>query len=284
MLAYWQELKKKVENMWAKVQDIEILNHDIYNKLDDIQVGWKVAEDIKIKMLVPKKMIPLTNSVGQISIINNDEILFYRLSGEVYKLYKYTISTETETEIGELPTSGVGRMYTVWRKDTNYYAFGSSKIDIYNSSFVYQSTVVCDMYPLYGAWINTNKFFLKGKDGTQYRVGVPCMNGIIEEWTTTKQSETKYSNYLTFWKRDDYDLIHSQFLSTEGLFLCGQNIYFLIPDLFDLFRKKTPTYSEYYNEKYQYTQYRDFYIGDDILIAGYPLIGSPYGGGVIYVC
>ena len=165
MLVYWQQLHKLVEGIWNKVQGIETINHEIYDKLDEIQVGWKVAEDIKIQALVPKKIIPIDClRFTPISVIDEDEVLFYKRNS---KLYKYQISTDTETEIGT--TNVIGG---VWRKSTNYYFFnGNNSIDIYNSSFVFQSSITCDMRPMYGAWVDTNKFFLKGKDFLSFQHG-----------------------------------------------------------------------------------------------------------------
>ncbi len=284
MLVYWQQLHKLVEGIWNKVQGIATINHEIYDKLDEIQVGWKVAEDIKIQALVPKKIIPIDcYRFAPISIIDGDEVLFLRSS----KLYKYQISTDTATEIGEI--SGISTTGGVWRKSTDYYFFnGRSNIDIYNSSFVFQSSITCDMRPMYGAWVDTNKFFLKGKDyNLSYyppndypsKRGV-CINGNIEEWTTTKQSETKYSNYPILWKRGTDTMVYKPFMSTEGIFICGTNTYYLSTDLLDLIQlnaqtKKFHSFGHGRMEK----SYWDFYIGTDVIIS---TVND--NGGVVYVC
>ena len=276
MLVYWQQLHKLVEGLWNKVQGIETINHTIYDKLDEIQVGWKVAEDIKIKALVPKKIIPI-DCYRPISIIDGDEVLFLRSS----KLYKYQISTDTATEIGEI--SGISTTGGVWRKSTDYYFFnGNNSIDIYNTSFVYQSSITCNMFPMYGAWLDTNKFFLKGKDydfspdppGIYPSKSGICINGNIEEWTTTKQSETKYSNYPILWKRNSYTMVYKPFMSMEGIFICDdnkENIYYLSTDIFDLIQLET-----------QFAiirPYWDFYIGSNVIIST-----AYFNGGRVYVC
>lgn len=281
-IAYWQQLHKLVEGIFNKVQGIETINLEIYDKLDEIQVGWKVAEDIKIKALVPKKIIPIDClRLTPISVIDGDEVLFYKRN---CKLYKYQISTGIETEIGT--TNVIGG---VWRKSTDYYFFnGRSNIDIYNSSFVFQSSITCDMRPMYGAWVDTNKFFLKGKDyNLSYyppndypsKRGV-CINGNIEEWTTTKQSETKYSNYPILWKRGTDTMVYKPFMSTEGIFICGTNTYYLSTDLLDLIQlnaqtKKFHSFGHGRMEK----SYWDFYIGTDVIIS---TVND--NGGVVYVC
>jgi len=278
-IAYWQQLHKLVEGLWNKVQGIETINHTIYDKLDEIQVGWKVVEDIKIKALVPKKIIPIDcYRFAPISIIDGDEVLFLRSS----KLYKYQISTDTATEIGEI--SGISTTGGVWRKSTDYYFFnGNNSIDIYNTSFVYQSSITCNMRPMYGAWVDTNKFFLRGKDySLSYtppndypsKRGV-CINGNIEEWTTTKQSETKYSNYPILWKRNSYTMVYKPFMSMEGIFICDdnkENIYYLSTDIFNL----TQSVAMYC--------YWDFYIGSNVIISAVDYNGANIAGGVVYVC
>ena len=292
MLVYWQQLHKLVEGIWNKVQGIETINHEIYDKLDEIQVGWKVAEDIKIKALVPKKIIPIRCDYTPISIIDEDEVLFVRSS----KLYKYQISTDTETEIDTETESSTNVIGGVWRKDTNYYFFnGNNSIDIYNSSFVFQSSITCDMRPMYGAWVDTNKFFLRGKDYnlSYYRPndypskrGV-CINGNIEEWTTTKQSETKYSNYPILWKRGTDTMVYKPFMSTEGIFICGTNTYYLSTELLDLIQLKVQfnKYHSFSNSSHSFGHgqmekpYWDFYIGTDVIIST-----VNFNGGVVYVC
>ena len=281
MLVYWQQLHKLVEGIWNKVQGIETINHEIYDKLDEIQVGWKVAEDIKIKALVPKKIIPIDcYRFAPISIIDGDEVLFLRSS----KLYKYQISTDTETEIDTETESSTNVIGGVWRKSTNYYFFnGYKSIDIYNSSFVFQSSITCDMRPMYGAWVDTNKFFLKGKDydflpdppGIYPSQRGICINGNIEEWTTTKQSETKYSNYPILWKRNSYTMVYKPFMSMEGIFICDdnkENIYYLSTDIFNL----TQSVAMYC--------YWDFYIGSNVIISAVDYRGANIAGGVVYVC
>jgi hypothetical protein len=290
MLVYWQQLHKLVEGIWNKVQGIETINHEIYDKLDEIQVGWKVAEDIKIKALVPKKIIPIDCYFTPISVIDGDEVLFYKRNGS-YKLYKYQISTGIETEIGE-QNYFPGHMNSrgVWRKSTNYYFFnGNNSIDIYNSSFVFQSSITCDMRPMYGAWVDTNKFFLKGKDydlsytpPNDYpsKRGV-CINGNIEEWTTTKQSETKYSNYPILWKRGTDTMVYKPFMSTEGIFICGTNTYYLSTELLDLIQLfvQSKKFHSFGRGHHMAQSYWDFYIGTDVIISTVSV-----NGGVVYVC
>jgi len=288
MLVYWQQLHKLVEGIWNKVQGIETINHEIYDKLDEIQVGWKVAEDIKIQALVPKKIIPIDCVPTPISVIDGDEVLFYKWNGS-YKLYKYQISTGIETEIGTTNVVIGG----VWRKDTNYYFFnGNNSIDIYNSSFVFQSSITCEMRPMYGAWVDTNKFFLRGKDyNLSYyapndypsKRGI-CINGNIEEWTTTKQSETKYSNYPILWKRGTDTMVYKPFMSTEGIFICGTNTYYLSTELLDLIQLKVQ-FNKLHSFGYGFGHgqmekpYWDFYIGTDVIIST-----VNFFGGVVYVC
>jgi len=286
MLVYWQQLHKLVEGIWNKVQGIETINHEIYDKLDEIQVGWKVAEDIKIQALVPKKIIPIDCHFTPISVIDGDEVLFYKWNGS-YKLYKYQISTGIETEIGEMNSRGV------WRKETDYFLFNDNgKIDIYNSSFVLQSTINCETRPLFGCWVATNKFFLRGKDyNLSYyppndypsKRGV-CINGNIEEWTTTKQSETKYSNYPILWKRGTDTMVYKPFMSTEGIFICGTNTYYLSTELLDLIQLKVQ-FNKYHSFGVSFGHhqmekpYWDFYIGTDVIIST-----VNFFGGVVYVC
>ena len=282
-IAYWQQLHKLVEGIWNKVQGIETINLEIYNKLDEIQVGWKVAEDIKIQALVPKKIIPIDCHFTPISVIDGDEVLFYKWNGS-YKLYKYQISTGIETEIGEMNSRGV------WRKETDYFLFNDNgKIDIYNSSFVLQSTISCETRPLFGCWVTTNKFFLKGKDyNLSYtppndypsKRGV-CINGNIEEWTTTKQSETKYSNYPILWKRGTDTMVYKPFMSTEGIFICGTNTYYLSTDLLDLIQLNVQS-NKFHSHSFGHRMgksYWDFYIGTDVIISTVNI-----NGGVVYVC
>jgi hypothetical protein len=139
------------------------------------------------------------------------------------------------------------------------------------------------MFPMYGAWLDTNKFFLKGKDydflpdpPNDYpsKRGI-CINGNIEEWTTTKQSETKYSNYPILWKRNSYTMVYKPFMSMEGIFICDdnkENIYYLSTDIFNL----TQSVAMYC--------YWDFYIGSNVIISAVDYNGANIAGGVVYVC